>query len=171
MQAYLIMTKFSRNRIVLWCTWCTYPPPPLFLCFCGCRGYVCCKHIHCYAFISFLQLHCLTENPQRGLLGKIQLNLKLLQLVCICSILHIWNLTVQFLFLHAVTKHREISAGDEASKDQADTKTGWQRSLLPTVLLKICMIYRFFPLYLYFLPTIILKICMIYRFFPYFLLP
>ena len=49
---------------------------------------------------------------------------------------------------HAITKHREISAGDEASKDQADTKTGWQRSLLPTVLLKICMIYRFFPYFL-----------------------
>ena len=31
----------------------------------------------------------------------------------------------------AVTKHRKKSAGDEASKDQADTKTGWQRSLLP----------------------------------------
>ena len=75
---------------------------------------------------------------------------------------------------HAVTKHREISAGDEASKYQADTKTGWQRSLLPTIifLLKICMSYRFFPLYLHFLPTIIflLKICMIYCFFPYFLL-
>ena len=49
---------------------------------------------------------------------------------------------------HAITKHREISAGDEASKDQADTKTGWQRSLLPTVLLKICMIYHFFPYFL-----------------------
>ena len=33
---------------------------------------------------------------------------------------------------HAVTKHREMSAGDEASKDKADTKTGWQRFLLPT---------------------------------------
>ena len=33
---------------------------------------------------------------------------------------------------HAITKQREISAGDEASKDKADTKTGWQRFLLPT---------------------------------------
>ena len=49
----------------------------------------------------------------------------------------------------AVTKHRKKSVGDKGSKDQADTKTGWQKSLLPTIisLLEICMIYYFFPLY------------------------
>ena len=49
-----------------------------------------------------------------------------------------------------VPKHRKKSAGDEASKDKADTKTGWQGFLLPTIifLLKICMIYRFYPYFI-----------------------
>ena len=54
---------------------------------------------------------------------------------------------------HAVTKHRKASAGEESWKDQADTKTGLQKSLLPTIkfLLKICMIYSFFSFHPYFL--------------------
>ena len=44
----------------------------------------------------------------------------------------------------------------ETWKDQADTKTGLQRSLLPTIkfLLKICMIYRFFSFRPYFLLSV-----------------